>query len=152
MQNPIKMITLVIIFIAFCIEISTPPETLKTRTGLIQMIRMDKYISQQRIKIYCLLFISGFSRLHPEDKTFLCKNVTFMNTLLLAGHHQYNPTEKSFQEFWNWPINPQNPFYPFKQSLLQMGERIHGANMDVYEVSALAALLFLATGIFSYSL
>lgn len=89
--------------------------------------------------------IPGFSRLHPEDKTFLCKNVTFMNTLLLAGHHQYNPTEKSFQEFWNWPINPQNPFYPFKQSLLQMGERIHGANMDVYEVSALAALLFLAT-------
>lgn len=89
--------------------------------------------------------LPGFSRLHPEDKTFLCKNVTFMNTLLLAGHHQYNPAEKSFQEFWNWPINPQNPFYPFKQSLLQIGERIHAASMDIYEVSALAALLFLAT-------
>lgn len=89
--------------------------------------------------------IPGFSHLHPEDKTFLCKTVTFMNSVLLAGHQQYNPAEKSFQDFWNWPINPQNPFYPFKQALLQLGERIHAANMDVYEVSALAALMFLST-------
>ena len=89
---------------------------------------------------------AGFSHLHPEDKTFLCKTVTFMNTVLLAGHQQYNPAEKSFKDFWNWPINTQNPFYPFKQALLQLGERIHAANMDVYEVSALAALMFLSTG------
>ena len=69
-----------------------------------------------------------------------------MNSLLLAGHQQYNPAEKSFQDFWNWPINPQNPFYPFKQALLQLGGRIHAANMDVYEVSALASLMFLSTG------
>ena len=69
-----------------------------------------------------------------------------MNTLLVAGQHQYNPAEKAFEDFWNWPINPQNPFYPFKQSILQMGERIHAANMDMYEVSTLAALLFLGTG------
>lgn len=89
--------------------------------------------------------IPGFSSLHPEDKAFLCKSVTFMSTLLMAGQHLYSPTEKNFRDFWNWQITPQNPFFPFKQKLLEIGEKIQATNMDVYEISSMAALIFLAS-------
>ena len=84
--------------------------------------------------------------MHPDDKAFLCKSVTFMSTLLMAGHQLYNPTEKNFRDFWNWNINPNNPFFPFKQKLIELGERIHQTNMDMYEVASLAALMYAATG------
>ncbi|XP_053405152.1 uncharacterized protein LOC123536177 isoform X2 [Mercenaria mercenaria] len=89
--------------------------------------------------------IPGFSNLHPEDKAFLCKSVTFMSTVLMAGQHLYSPSDKNFHDFWNWQITPQNPFFPFKERLLEVGEKIHSANMDLYEVSVMAALIFLAS-------
>ncbi|KAL4237433.1 hypothetical protein ACF0H5_002150 [Mactra antiquata] len=89
--------------------------------------------------------IPGFNRLHPEDKAFLCKSVTFMSSVLMAGQYLYNPKDKNFEDFWNWQISPQNPFYAFKECLVNLGDKIHATQMDVYEVSALAALLFLAS-------
>lgn len=68
-----------------------------------------------------------------------------MSTLLMAGQHLYSPTEKNFRDFWNWQITPQNPFFPFKQKLLEIGEKIQATNMDVYEISSMAALIFLAS-------
>lgn len=83
---------------------------------------------------------------HPEDKKFLCKTVTFMSSVLMAGQHLYNPVEHNFRDFWSWNIAPNNPFYSFKQQLLETGKKIHMSNMDSYEVSALCALLFVASG------
>lgn len=99
----------------------------------------------------CFILFTGFSSLHPEDKAFLCKSVTFMSSLLMAGQHLYNPKEKNFEDFWNWQISPQNPFYSFKENLVKVGEKIHSSHMDMYEVSSMAALLFLATGKFYFS-
>ena len=83
---------------------------------------------------------------HPEDKTFLCKTVTFMASVLMAGRHLYNAVEHNFRDFWSWNISPNNPFYAFKQQLLEVGKKIHLSGMDSYEVSSLAALLFVASG------
>ncbi|KAH3857225.1 hypothetical protein DPMN_099831 [Dreissena polymorpha] len=89
---------------------------------------------------------AGFSVLHPEDMAFLFRNVTFMSTLLMASHKLYGPEETNFQHFWCWNVLARNPFYPFRQQLMEVGKKVHAANMDVYEVAVLAALLFMASG------
>lgn len=91
------------------------------------------------------LQIPGFSSIHPEDKSFLCQHVSFMCLMLMAGHQLYNPAEKNFRDFWNWNINHNNPFYGFKQRLLELGQRIHDTKMDAYEIASLEALIILAS-------
>ncbi|KAH3857278.1 hypothetical protein DPMN_099884 [Dreissena polymorpha] len=68
-----------------------------------------------------------------------------MSTLLMAGHKLYGPEETNFQHFWSWNVSARNPFYPFRQQLMEVGKKVHAANMDVYEVAVLAALLFMAS-------
>jgi len=112
------------------------------------------YFNNQNL-FFCVHYINiflmcvcdtGFSVLHPEDKAFLCRAVTFMSSVLVAGQHRYGPSEAAFSEFWGWNISPRNPFYTFKQRLHEIGDEIRATNMDQYEAAALTALLFLAAG------
>ncbi|KAH3857243.1 hypothetical protein DPMN_099849 [Dreissena polymorpha] len=63
----------------------------------------------------------------------------------MAGHKLYGPEETNFQHFWSWNVSARNPFYPFRQQLIEVGKKVHAANMNVYEVAVLAALLFMAS-------
>ncbi|KAH3857168.1 hypothetical protein DPMN_099768 [Dreissena polymorpha] len=70
-----------------------------------------------------------------------------MSTLLMAGHKLYGLSETNFSALLELEcLSAGIPFYPFRQQLMEVGKKVHAANMDVYEVAVLAALLFMASG------
>lgn len=81
-----------------------------------------------------------------EDRKNILNTCTFTGANIVAAVHFYNKQEQKYKNFWNWTVPADNPMYPFKLKLLELGENINSLNITNMEAAVIVSLLLLSTG------